>query len=988
MSSTLTKFGDDHQKKTANCRYCLDYFFILLIIAVGAAGLLFRIGVMPPLFPWSDESEIAADAVASLETGLQLTYPLQLAGGSLAVWLETGWMALFGKSLLGLRWLNGLVNLASALILYLLVRQLPLNTSHTAHSIDRRCTAGIAAMLFVSSTWFLGLGRIATPNWSLTPLLASLAFYLFWSGLNSGRRGYFVASGIVTGLLFYGYLPGYLVGVIPAVFLALWWLLKIERPKSINPASILLMFFAAFLVAAPIIASFVQNPVLVMNRPLQLVHTGDLSASGSLLQSGLDMLSTFGLYPNWLLGGNFINLAFNPVNTVLFVIGFLVALRRWRKPAYLFILLWWGVMMLPALLSRSASVGFIFEVWRRGVGAQPVSFIFPALAVVSLMQWLQTQWLSHQSQANQKNVLAVIFAVIVVISTSFSYWFYFYQWANSGVIPLIFAESPVQLADWLETTGEADTLYLFPIRPNVSPTTRPELFTVRYLYNGSARLTFPVMDEATIDQTLADLLDNRLRQVKLMLPDHVMVDPKEYFNYALSSIGQITAQERKFGYTATTYRLNNTSFPAASLATLDAAFGQSLRLTGWRIQPEHPVAGQSPGVALRWARVGSDQAADFNARVSLHDTWGYEIARDDHPLLSGKSYLTSQHWAAGEESTLYYSLPIPADTSPGRYTLRLIAYNPATDERLPPAGGQPDLSFALTDINVQPASADAEPAQPAAAHPVLRQFPGGLQLVGAEGFVADFYRPGDRLQVTLRWQAAKPLAQNIGLQLMLTAPHEPPFSLFETTRPLIENYPTPVWPAGRSYRVNYAAWLPEALASGHYQLTLRLVDLDTGQQAAEQSLGELTIEARPHYFDAPNPAYPLHVDFGPGDGRHFIRLLGFEPAENWQHLQPGQSIKIKLQWQALQAIPASYKQFLHLRDGTGQIVSQADALPQQGAALTTGWLPGEIIEDTLTLTLPPDGAAGGYQLVVGLYNAETGERLVNDQSDQVVLFEW
>ena len=132
---------------------------------------------------------------------------------------------------------------------------------------------------------------------------------------------------------------------------------------------------------------------------------------------------------------------------------------------------------MPAFLSRSASLGFIFEMWRRGIGAQPVSFVFPALTVLTAAEWLY--WRNTRSAMVQRAIVPTFVVVAVFISIGSSYWLYFERWANSGVVPLFFAAGPVRLVEWMETESGADTLFIFPKRTNVSPTVRPELFTVR-----------------------------------------------------------------------------------------------------------------------------------------------------------------------------------------------------------------------------------------------------------------------------------------------------------------------------------------------------------------------------------------------------------------------------------------------------------------------------------------------------------------------------
>jgi hypothetical protein len=989
-------------------KYRLDILFILCVIIAGSLALFFKIGDVPPTYPWSDESEIAADAVATLKSGPQLFYPGQLAGGSLAVWLEAGWMALFGKGLVGLRVLNGLVNLVSAVLLYLLVCQLPFGH----HSDFRRVIAFTAALLLAVSTWLLGLGRIAAPNWSLVPLMATLAFYLFWLGLNSKQRRYFLAAGVVMGLLFYGYIPGYFVPLVPALFILLIWLINrlsnyttrntptlsnAKRSHFLLPTSYSLLLFAfTLIIAAPILIFFALNPAATLQRPLQLADTNELAATGSLAHGAVDMLSTFGLFPNWLLQGNFEHLAFDPLVTVLFVVGLLIAWWHWRNPAYLFLLVWWGVMIIPALLSRSASQGFIFEVWRRGIGVQPVSFIFPALAVVHL--GIAVQRIAGKREEAQENggkvspaplplrssarwsiYLLVPSLLVVIVSASLSYWLYFERWANSGAIPALFAEAPVRMVDWMEAEDSAGTLFIFPIRPKVSPTTRPELFTVRYLYDGPATTAFPVMDETAVGQTLNELLQDQPSTIKVMMPDRIEVDPKGYFKYALGSQGQMVGREPLPDYVVTTYQLHPEASFDPSLEPTDVNFGQVLKLTGQRLQPKPVAAGQTLGLALRWLKQAPEEA-DYNVSLALYDGQDYEWVKVDRPLLSAGDYQTSRHWPPGTESTLYYALPIPPDAPPGRYTVRVVAYNIETGAQLPPTGGLADLSLLLREIDVLPNPAAVDLTELAASQSLSAQFPGGLNLVGAESSAQSTSQPGDQIWVTLWWQAEESLSQNIGLVLALVVPDGEPAPLLEEPQPLLVDYPTTAWPAGHVYRANYRVLLPATLDTNDYTLALRLFDLATGEPLAEQLLFPLSVEARPHIFEAPALAYQLNIDF-----EDTIRLLGFELTGLSPQLQPGQEVRLRLQWQALREIRESYKVFLHLTDATGQIVSQVDTLPQQGAAPTSGWVVGEIIQDELMLTIPPEMPSDSYRLVIGWYNEKTGERLMAGQNDYVVL---
>ena len=89
----------------------------------------------------------------------------------------------------------------------------------------------------------------------------------------------------------------------------------------------------------------------------------------------------------------------------------------------------------------------------------------------------------------------------------------------------------------------------------------------------------------------------------------------------------------------------------------------------------------------------------------------------------------------------------------------------------------------------------------------------------------------------------------------------------------------------------------------------------------------------------------------------------------------GQALEFDLRWRVRQRIDRDYTVFVHLRDATDAIVAQADAPPAWfGPAPTSGWKMGEQM-DAHRLPLPADLAPGVYHLVIGLYDAATGERL-------------
>lgn len=90
----------------------------------------------------------------------------------------------------------------------------------------------------------------------------------------------------------------------------------------------------------------------------------------------------------------------------------------------------------------------------------------------------------------------------------------------------------------------------------------------------------------------------------------------------------------------------------------------------------------------------------------------------------------------------------------------------------------------------------------------------------------------------------------------------------------------------------------------------------------------------------------------------------------------GNVVPIELEWRPLKLPPtARYKIFAQLLDAQGRLVSQRDTEPQDGFMPTHQWTRDETIVDKLAIPIPPGIAPGTYQVIVGLYRGDTGERL-------------
>ncbi|MBE2222087.1 MAG: glycosyltransferase family 39 protein [Anaerolineae bacterium] len=134
-------------------------------------------------------------------------------------------------------------------------------------------------------------------------------------------------------------------------------------------------------------------------------------------------------------------------------------------------------------------------------------------------------------------------------------------------------------------------------------------------------------------------------------------------------------------------------------------------------------------------------------------------------------------------------------------------------------------------------------------------------------------------------------------------------------------------------------------------------------------------EAVPSTFGGENP-----VNVTLGDEQ--VHLLGYDADLNKAY--PGGEVAITLYWQVLQPFDQNYQTFVHLYDG--ELVGQHDGMPSCNTKPTTGWIPGQIIVDTHIIPIASDAQPGQLDVLTGMYNLITLERLqVPDHPENLIV---
>ncbi len=222
--------------------------------------------------------------------------------------------------------------------------------------------------------------------------------------------------------------------------------------------------------------------------------------------------------------------------------------------------------------------------------------------------------------------------------------------------------------------------------------------------------------------------------------------------------------------------------------------------------------------------------------------------------------------------------------------------------------------------------------------------------------------PGDEIVASLCWSTVSSLSTDLRGELLLqdsqgNTPVTQPFTIGG-------RYPTTRWNATDTILDQLKTLLPAALETGDYQWLFRV-------GGNSLTIGVLHITAPPRTFAAPPVAQTLTANLG------LVTLCGVSVSP--ESAAPGTVVTATIVWEGNREMATSYHVFAHLLGPDGTLVTQSDGVPADWTRRTTGWLPGEFVTDTRTLTLPADASPGDYTLWAGMYDPATGERLTTGE---------
>lgn len=236
--------------------------------------------------------------------------------------------------------------------------------------------------------------------------------------------------------------------------------------------------------------------------------------------------------------------------------------------------------------------------------------------------------------------------------------------------------------------------------------------------------------------------------------------------------------------------------------------------------------------------------------------------------------------------------------------------------------------------------------------------------------------PGDVLDLSLRYQGLTHILQSYSVFIHLVDAEGRMWAQHDGA-PLSGLHPTTHWVEGEVITDPREIVLAQDMPAGRYRLQAGMYLPETMERLPVlgpegQPWGDVAIldyvKVDQGAAELPEPEHKLSLNL---DGQ--VTLWGYDLTV--LGAEPGDTVRVVLYWRADQQMEEDYTVFVHLVDDEGAIWGQQDSEPEGGFYHTSFWDVGEMLTDEYLFTIDEETPSGEYQIEVGMYLLDTGERL-------------
>ena len=661
---------------------------LLAITALATFLRLYRLGSLPP-GDGHDVAQYGVDALHILAGARPIFLESNFGREPLFSYLVALAYRVTGPGAYGIHLVSALAGIATVPAVWLAARELFVEARRGLLIY----LPLLAALLSAVSYWHLNWSR-AGLRVILVPLFAALVVWALWRGFRVAATrpaarlapaAWFLLAGALLGLSLYTYQSARLLPalVATAFVLRVYWQRRWSRAET---AAALLVAGAALVVFLPLGVYARQHPGALSVRIQQAtVMQPGLPLGqqlGQLARQATTALLTYSFRgdtdPQFTIPGR---PSLNPFLSVGLLAGILVALWRFRRSPYLFLLAWLALMTAPAMVADQAATA------KRYLGAFPAAMMLVALGLLVALEWAR-RWAGGARRWPTAAAVGVL-AVGLLYTAAVTWRDYFVVWAADPDLPAHFQADYRAIGEYIGTLDAQQPVWLSPF-PADHPVIqlhaglRPDLRA----YNGRFCLPYtdPVGDRGTVYVIVPGLQDHSLALLQALYPNGETID-------GLLRPGSDRPYYRAFHAPA---RATPVDGPAVALA---AAWNDGIGLRGYEVEPAALAPGDSLTITLFYEATAAP-SANYTAFVHLlgptrADGSPVWAQADSEPCGGARPTGT---WQVGDQLRDMITLTIPLDAPAGEYSLATGFYSWPDLTRLPLASGGDTLRLSAVAV--------------------------------------------------------------------------------------------------------------------------------------------------------------------------------------------------------------------------------------------------------------------------------------------------
>ncbi|MBK8984550.1 MAG: glycosyltransferase family 39 protein [Chloroflexi bacterium] len=644
--------------------------YLTLILLLAFALRTYQLTAVPPGLT-HDEANHGREALGILDGVYLFYFPLNYGSEPLYSYTVALSMALFGKGLLALRLVNVIFGVAAIAVAAL----------WASRAFDRQ-TALLAAALTAVSFWPLATSREALRA-GMLPFFMATAVWFFWQIITAppenGRQRWLAAAGFGVSVAFtlHIYLAARVAWLMFPAFLL--YLALVQRPTFRRVwQPVLVGLILAGLLATPMFIYLRLHPEALtrldmLDAPLQALRSGHLRPVFANVSSALLAF----IWPGY--GDQFLayNIpgrpVFEAVTAVFFLIGLLVCLLNWRKPAYALLLIWFGVGILPSLITGATANT------TRNLAALPAVYLLPAVGFMGLGGWLMGR--RGQRIRPLLNGAALLWLFIAGWISSRDY---FSRWANSPDVRSAYQVNLVAALSYLAEQDLAPPIVMSTVYPgpahdsSIALVLRPHAADDLHWVDARRALLWPGGGGGYA-----------------LIPSSTPPDPA--FSSFLQPVDTQTLRPNDLDPSFTLYRLSPN--PVDVKATAVANFGDAVRLLEGKWLDDVVMAGETAVFQTTWQVIDPTRIGPVVPPTFTPDTVFFtQVLTTEGTVLAQQDILAAPSWAwqLGDILVQIHTITVPPQTTPGPYRTIVGIYDRVSLERLPTftANGLPGETFA------------------------------------------------------------------------------------------------------------------------------------------------------------------------------------------------------------------------------------------------------------------------------------------------------